>query len=689
MADQKNLILAIVFSIAILVGFQFLVEQPAAPPPAASGTGATSDTLTGDATTVDATGVPSIADGLGEVGLDTALGDGLGAASSRDSALATGGPRVRIETPRLHGSISLVSGRIDDLTLIDYRETLDPESPEIELLSPRRSPNPYYATFSWQVAGDLPVPTGDTEWTANRQVLTPDQPVTLRWDNGEGLLFERVIAIDENYMFTVTQRVTNAGDAVVVLQPYSRVLRFGTPETIGFFILHEGPYGVFDGTLEEYSYDSIQEDGLVEYETTGGWLGFTDKYWMVGLIPDQSVPVEAQFSHSDAGAERYAATFIAPPRDLAVGASTESVTRLFAGAKEVELIDGYAEQYGITNFDLAIDFGWFYFLTKPFFYALTYINAVVGNFGVAILIFTVFIKLVFFPLANKSYRAMSKMKALQPEMMQLRERYSDDKQKMQTELMALYKREKVNPASGCLPILIQIPVFFALYKVLFVTIEMRHAPFAGWIRDLSAQDPTSVFNLFGLLPFDTPPFLTIGVLPLLMGATMYLQQTMNPAPTDPMQQRIFMALPIIFTFMLAQFPAGLVVYWTWNNILSILQQYVIMKRMGVSIGGGMTPTPSSAGATGSGGTSSAKTGGTAKAGPRPTGKPARAQGKAVWQGADATASADDEADRPEADSSEEGPSASVPSQAGPVRPKKPTQSRPSQRKRSGGRRRRV
>jgi YidC/Oxa1 family membrane protein insertase len=684
MPEQKNLILAIVFSILILLGFQFLVEQPEPPPQDAAQTGETGQTGAGGG---DAAGLPSLDGGVG--GLDAGPGDALGEATTREAAIEAGGPRVRIDTPRLHGSISLESGRIDDLTLIDYRETLDPESPEIELLSPRGSPNPYYATFSWQAAGDMPVPTGETRWTADREVLTPEQPVTLTWDNGQGLTFERVVSVDEDYMFTVTQRVTNTGDAAVTMAPYGRVLRFGTPEVTGFFILHEGPYGVFDGTLEEYDYEDIQDDGVIRYDTTGGWLGFTDKYWMVGLIPDQSLPMEARFSHGDPTRDRYGGTFIAPARDVAPGETTEATTRVFAGAKEVELIDGYAEQFGVENFDLAIDFGWFYFLTKPFFYALTYINALVGNFGVAILIFTVAIKLVFFPLANKSYRAMSKMKALQPEMMQLKERFSDDKQRMQQELMALYKREKVNPASGCLPILIQIPVFFALYKVLFVTIEMRHAPFVGWIQDLSVKDPTSLFNLFGLLPYDVPDFLTIGVLPLIMGVTMYLQMKMNPPPTDPMQQKIFMALPFIFTVMLAQFPAGLVLYWTWNNLLSILQQYVIMRRMGVKIGGGVSPTPAGAAAAHAG-SPAGKGGGSEKAGAKPSAKPARAQGKGVWQPSqarDAEADGGDEEGSAPADASEEG-QAPAPARSGPVRPKKPAQSRPAQRKRSGGRRRR-
>ncbi|HET8728240.1 MAG TPA: membrane protein insertase YidC [Alphaproteobacteria bacterium] len=590
MPDQKNLILAIVASILILVGFQFLFP-PAPLPEEASQARREAEAPPGGAPegVVDPTASP----GRGGAA-DSVVTERL--ELTRPEAIAQS-PRVRIDTPRLHGSLSLVGGRLDDLTLADYHETLAPDSPEIVLLSPRQSPNPYYADFGW-VSGDqaIQTPGPDAEWTADAEVLTPDAPVTLTWTNAQGLTFERVIAVDEDYMFTVTQRVTNTTGEPLTLTPYGRVLRFGTPETLGFFILHEGPYGVFDGTLKEYGYDDIEDEGRIPFETTGGWLGFTDKYWMVALAPDQEATFDAQFVHQLEGNEnRYYSTYSVEPMTVAPGATVEETTNLFAGAKEVRLIDAYQERYGITNFDLSIDFGWFYFLTKPFFYALNWLYALVGNFGVAILIFTVGIKLLFFPLANKSYKSMSKMKALQPEMLKLRERFGDDRQKMNMEMMALYKREKVNPASGCLPILLQIPVFFALYKVLFVTIEMRHAPFFGWIQDLSAPDPTTIFNLFGLIPWDPPQFLMIGIWPIIMGLTMWLQQKLNPAPADPVQQKVFMFLPIIFTFMLANFPAGLVIYWAWNNTLSVLQQWVIMKRMGVKVGGGTekpdTPPP--------------------------------------------------------------------------------------------------
>ena len=425
-----------------------------------------------------------------------------------------------------------------------------------------------------------------TLWTASSSTLSPERPVTLSWNNGQGLIFKRTYAIDENYMFTVTQAVENTTGKPVTLHPYALMSRHGTPEVTGFYILHEGLLGVFDETLQEVDYDDMQENNSVQNVTTGGWLGITDKYWLVALVPNQKTPSTTRFTYrNDAGLEKYQADFLGTPVTIAAGASGQSVSHLFTGAKEVTLLDNYETDLGVARFDLAIDFGWFYFLTKPIFYTLIFINEHVGNFGVAILLLTVLIKLLFFPLANKSYVSMSKMKKLQPEMIKLRERYGEDKTKLNQEMMALYKREKANPASGCLPMLVQIPVFFSLYKVLFVTIEMRHAPFFGWIQDLSAPDPTNLFNLFGLIPWDPttilPDAMWIGVWPLFMGITMFLQQKLNPQPADPVQAKIFLFLPIMFTFLLARFPAGLVIYWAWNNLLSIIQQKVIMVKMGV------------------------------------------------------------------------------------------------------------
>ncbi|MDH3235355.1 MAG: membrane protein insertase YidC, partial [Alphaproteobacteria bacterium] len=406
------------------------------------------------------------------------------------------------------------------------------------------------------------------------------------------LKFERTYEIDKHYLITVTQRVTNSGAKAVTLYPYALVSRSGTPETSGWYVLHEGPYGVFrkqksdSGSLDEVSYEDVRDKQRINFSSIGGWIGFTDRYWMVAIAPNQNAAIKAGFGHRKEGAlDKYQADVLYGAQTVAAGGAGQVVSHLFAGAKELAVIDTYAEKPGIIQFDLAIDFGWFYFLTKPIFLLLVIINKFVGNFGVAIMLLTVLIKLIFFPLANKSYKAMGKMKALTPKMQQIKERFGDNKELQNRELMELYKREKVNPMAGCWPILIQIPVFFALYKVLLVNIEMRHAPFFWWIQDLSARDPTSVLNLFGLLPF-TPPtegivgIISIGIWPLLMGISMWLQQRLNPAPPDPMQARIFMMLPIVFTFMLAPFAAGLVIYWTWNNLLSMAQQWTIMKRHG-------------------------------------------------------------------------------------------------------------
>ncbi|OWJ66327.1 membrane protein insertase YidC [Inquilinus limosus] len=570
MTDQKNLILAIALSLAILLGFQFLFPAPKPTTPSGQ-----QQTTTAATTSTASPQAPTTVGGAAQAPMD------------RAQALAQS-QRVKIEAPRVHGSINLTGGRIDDVTLRDYRETVDPNSPEIVLLTPLGGPSAYYADYGWAPADvSVQVPGAGTVWTADRDTLTADAPVTLSWDNGQGLVFKRTISIDANYMFTVVQSVVNNTDKPVQLAPYGRVLRFGTPVTQGYYVLHEGPYGVFNGTLEEKTYKDIQDDKAVKNSTTGGWLGFTDKYWLAALIPDQAVKVDTQFLHQSDGEGRYLATYQADAMTVAPGQTVDSTGRLFAGAKEVDLISSYADTLHITKFDFAIDFGWFWFLTKPFFKILAWIHSVVGNFGLSIMIFTLALKLLFYPLADKSYRSMAKMKALQPEMVKLRERFADDKAKQQQELMALYKREKVNPAAGCLPILIQIPVFFALYKVLLVTIEMRHAPFFGWMHDLSAPDPTTVFNLFGLIPWTPPAMLMIGAAPIIMGFTMFMQQKLNPAPADPVQAKVFMALPIVFTFMLAHFPVGLVVYWAWNNTLTILQQWSIMKRMHVKISGGV------------------------------------------------------------------------------------------------------
>jgi len=502
--------------------------------------------------------------------------------TSRKALLDTGA-RIRIDTPLLHGSIALTGGRMDDLTLAQYRETLDADSDEIVLMIPKGAKDAYFAEFGWVPGAGQTVPDASTVWKADRKTLTPDTPVTLTWNNGKGLNFSRTITIDDKYMFTITQAVRNTGTAATTLFPYGLISRRSTPEVSGFYIIHEGLIGVANETLTEIGYDDLKEDGQVKKSSTGGWVGITDKYWMTALVPDQKTKVNTRFLfRKDAGDDLYQADYLSAAVTIAPGQVVQSENRLFAGAKMVTIMDEYNETLGIDRFDLTIDFGWFYFLTKPIFYALLYINNVVMNFGISIILLTMAIKLVFFPLANKSYTSMSRMKKLTPQMTKLRERFKDDKTRLNQEMMELYKREKVNPAAGCLPILIQIPVFFALYKVLFVNIEMRHAPFFGWIQDLSAADPTSIFNLFGLIPWTPPDFLMIGVWPLIMGISMYLQQKLNPQPTDPMQAKIFQFLPIMFTFMLARFPAGLVIYWAVNNTLSMAQQWAIMRRMGIS-----------------------------------------------------------------------------------------------------------
>jgi len=506
----------------------------------------------------------------------------------RAAALADS-PRVEIRSDRLLGTIALTGGRLDDLTLANYRETVDPNSPQIVLLNPPGTDDAYYADFGWiaDAGTTVKLPDRDTRWTADGGPLTSDHPVTLSWDNGQGLTFTRSFALDKNFMFTVTDAVKNGGSAALKLYPYGRIRRVGTPPLAGYAILHEGLLGVLGGSLKETKYSAIAKAGSEPIDSTGGWLGITDKYWLVALAPDQATPIHANFLHeTEGGKDAYLTVFNgANALDVAPGGSASATTRLFAGAKEVHLLAEYRDQLAIPLFERAVDFGYLYFLTKPIFFLLDFLNHAIGNFGFAILALTICVRILMFPLANKSFRAMNKMKKLTPLMTELRERHKDDKPRLNQEMMELYKREKVNPAAGCLPVLVQIPIFFCLYKVLFVTIEMRHAPFFGWIKDLSAPDPTSILNLFGLGPWDVPHIailgsISLGVWPILMGVTMWLQQKMNPAPPDPVQAKIFMFLPIVFTFTLARFPAGLVIYWAWNNLLSISQQRFLMWRMG-------------------------------------------------------------------------------------------------------------
>lgn len=573
MFEQRNLIVAIVFSVGILVAWQFffLPERIAQDP--TSQTQQSADGVQGQTRVPGVPGVPGPAP--------------TPTIRDRGDVLADA-PRISIETPAIFGSLSLRGGLIDDITLKRYREDIDTSSPPVTFLSPGETANPYYAKFGWTSVDEVALPDDTTVWQSNDTTLSPNRPVTLSWDNGAGLRFFRTIAVDANYMFEVSDRIENYGNEAVTLFPFGAIVRKGEPETVNFFILHEGALGVFDEVLDQQDYDDIVDaDGgriVADPETAGGWIGITDKYWLTALIPDQQTKASFSYNHwQDANRDNFQVDFRRiDGLTIGAGESGSISNRVFAGAKVVRLLDGYKNSLGVPGFDRAVDFGLLFFLTKPMFIVLRFLSETIGNFGIAILLVTVIVKLIFFPLANRSYRAMSKMKKLGPEMAKIRERFKDDRQRQQQEMMALYKKEGANPVSGCLPIFVQIPVFFALYKVLFVTIEMRHTPFFGWIQDLSAPDPLNLFTGFGLIPISLPEFIpVIGIWPLLMGVSMWLQQRLNPQPMDKMQQRIFMLLPIVFTFILAPFPAGLVIYWTWNNILSIAQQWVIMRQAGI------------------------------------------------------------------------------------------------------------
>jgi YidC/Oxa1 family membrane protein insertase len=590
--DHRNTILAVVLSGIVLIGWQYFFVAPQLEKQQAAQKAQQAQQMQQQGQQTQTPGAPPVPGGTASPsqmpGQRTAAPE-----VSRDAALKIS-PRVKIETPSVSGSISLRGARIDDLALVQYRETVDPKSPAVILLSPSGAANAYYAEFSWLGASGVnaKLPNEQTEWRQEgRNSLTQTTPVTLAWDNGEGLTFRRTIAIDDRFLFTIKDEVKNNTASPVTLYPYALISRHGTPHISGFAILHEGLIGkIGDNKLEEIAYSDIEKAKRKEVKGTNGWLGITDKYWAAALLPDSTAALQANFSFSMIGTTKaYQTDYLLDAQTIAPGASGTADARLFAGAKETPLIDAYDNKFKLNRFELLIDWGWFYFITKPMFWAIDYLFRLVGNFGIAILLVTVLIKIVFFPLANKSYASMAKMKNVQPEMVALRERYPDDKQKQQQEMMELYKREKINPVAGCLPILIQIPVFFALYKVLFVTIEMRHAPFYGWIKDLSAQDPTNLFTLFGLIPYDPTilpvlgPYLHMGVWPIIMGITMWVQMKLNPAPPDPTQKMIFDWMPLIFTFMLASFPAGLVIYWAWNNLLSVIQQGIIMKKNGAKI----------------------------------------------------------------------------------------------------------
>jgi YidC/Oxa1 family membrane protein insertase len=580
--DTRNLILAIVLSSLVLVGWTHFFAPKYEQNHAAATLATSSQTRPsgGGASSTSGASVPSVEAPVANV------------VKSKADAIAAS-ERVVIDTSSLSGSIALTGGLIDDIVLKGYRETIDPKSPNITLFSPPGGPMPY-----WAEAGFLPgdksvkLPDQTTVWAADSDKLTAERPLTLTYDNGEGLIFTRVISVDDKFMFTMTDSVENVGEAKASLRPYARILRRGRPQVGGYAVLHEGLIGkIGDNSLTELTYANMdKEPGRTRrLEGAGGWLGITDKYWAAAIAPEQNIPFTGEFSAVGSDPVDYQTDFIGEAKTIAPNKSEKFVTNLFAGAKEVSTIDGYQKNPGIRNFELMIDWGWFKFITQPMFRLIDLIYHFVGNFGVAILIVTVLVKAAFFPLANQSYRSMAKMKVIQPQIAALKDLYPDDRQKQQQAQMELFKKEGVNPVAGCLPMLIQIPVFFALYKVIFITIEMRHAPFFGWIKDLSAADPTNVFTLFGLLPWDptTLPmighFLALGIWPLIMGVSMFFQMKMNPEPADPVQKTMFAYMPLIFTFMLGSFPAGLVIYWTWNNTLTILQQSLIMKRAGVKL----------------------------------------------------------------------------------------------------------
>ncbi len=494
-------------------------------------------------------------------------------------------PRLKIRSEKLHGSIALKGARIDDLTLAQYRETIEKDSPEVTLFSPNGEEHAYFAEIGWIAAdGKTKVPDRQTLWqiTGSKKELTPGSTVNMQWDNGEGQIFGLAISLDEHYMFSVTQHVTNRADRTVEVTPYAYLNRAYDPPKNAQIISHEGPLGVFAGALEELAYSDLEEEPKKTFENATGWFGFTDKYWLAALVPGES-GFSATFSYySKRGQNRFQADYLGQPATIEKDAASASKLRLFAGAKEITQLDSYATGAGgtppIPLFDRAVDFGMLYFLTKPLFLTLTFFYAHIGNFGLAILMLTIVVKLAMYPLANKSYKSMAQMRKLQPEMLKLRERYTDDQIGLQKATLALYKKEKVNPASGCLPLLIQMPVFFALYKVLYVTIEMRHAPFFWWLRDLSEVDTSNIFTLFSLIDWNPPGFLHLGILPILFCATMVIQTRMQPAPADPIQAKMIRYMPYFMLFVFSGFAAGLVLYWTWSNILSILQQYIITKR---------------------------------------------------------------------------------------------------------------
>ena len=570
MNEQKNLFLAIGISIAIIVFFQLLFPTPISDPIQNA-----ENEVLAPATSIDEPNTNTI-----EI------------IKPKEDVLAIN-QRVNIQTPSLTGSINLKGAILDDLTLSNYKISLEDNSDNIDLLSPDGTANPYYIEFGWKELGNqkTQLPNLDTIWKTDSSNLTPENSVKLSWTSNDQNTFIINISVDENYMFSVTQEVINNSSSKLEIYPYRLIKRINTPKTINFFILHEGLISLVNDELLEKNYDDLLDDcsasmpvkdTFCDNKGQGGWLGFTDKYWMSVLIPDPNEPININYRHGNNGRDSYRTGYVGQIFNISPGENISYSGKVFAGAKKLDILSNYLDNLSIPRFTDAIDWGWFAFLTKPVSYAINWFYSYVGNFGLAIIAFTILMRLILFPLAHASFKSMAKMKKLQPEMQRLKETYPNDRQKMQQELMALYKKEGANPVAGCLPILVQIPIFFSLYKVLFVTIEMYHAPFYGWIHDLSAPDPLGILTVFGLIPWNVPGILSIiniGILPIIMGLTMWLQQKLNPAPADPTQAKIFALLPFVFTFVLAGFAAGLVLYWSVNNILSIAQQWFIQRKI--------------------------------------------------------------------------------------------------------------
>ena len=587
--NKLNLILVVAAVLVILVGWQFLMPlvmpTPAPAPPR-------------DVTAASQTSGQSTAQSQAAVDGVTVEPGTVAEAVDRVAAIAAE-RRITVDGARVRGSILLKGARFDDVTLRDYREQRPDDSPNINVFSPRNSEHPYFAELGWtqETGSEIVLPDSDTLWQTDHTVLKTGSPVTLHWDNGQGLRFTRTISIDENFLFTTVQKVENQSDFPVTLVPYGNIVRFDTPASglTGMFAVNSeefvpwgmfahGGVGVLNGAKQEFSYEDMQDIGNSEILSNDGWMGITGKYWLSALIPDPAQPIIADFKHTTPNQRdlyqvnyRWQNPVVIQPSEI-----KQVSNHLFVGAKEFNTLDAYEDSLGVRDLDSAVDFGLVWFLARPLYYPIDFFYRNIGNFGVAILLLTICVRILLYPLANKAYSSMSKMRKLQPDTIMLRERYKDDKAKMNTEMMAMYRKEKANPMAGCLPMLVQIPVFFALYSVLFATIEMRHAPFFGWIQDLSAPDGLTFITVFGLLDWPAPEFMMIGIWPIAFALTMLLQMKLNPQPIEPMQQKIMMFLPLLFLFMFARFPAGLVVYWTWNNVLSIAQQWLIMRRMGIT-----------------------------------------------------------------------------------------------------------